>query len=1137
MAKTAHKALSSAQKMSQAKKVGVNTKVSAQDQHLTENELNQATIAGLTAAKKNNLVADKTISQKQVKTTTQDTKTSQTDAQADADVAVLADVDQNYDSLKSDLAKFDATWSQTQSHSGWGNIVADASQANMNPWLVAGGVALGGIAAIAIAANSNDSEDDEAVTQPWEEQFFSYADGLNIDPAVITLAVGNATNNTDNAYFYLDEGLTRAEALDYKNNMQTEQSGSFSFYAGGFLVDSGDFAFDARGLILNMGEDVDYLYASISASAQSTVDGGAESEVILLNTFGIQNTNVSLANVTATASVYAYAYNNTNTSRTDNIDGDAEVVINHLYLDIEATNSAYANLASVYASVDAYASTSTSQSNDGTATIYIGDINLNALATGPDASAYASVEEISAYAHDGGVATINIGDITIEATADNYAFVYMDSAYASASGNGVATITIGDINLSATVTDDAITASVFATWSGASVDASDNGVASVTIGNVSVRALAEEGSADAAAYAPLDASADDDAQASVTVGNVEVLATAYTGSATVTWTNYDIGADARDNGVATVSVGNILLEAVGADYANASFNAYFTAEASDYGIANLSIGNVTINASVSADGSGGADASFNGSITASADDAGVATITVGNISLLATTPDGGDATVYMYQISADADEAGVATITVGNIDLSAYAGDGYASAYLSYITADATDNAIATINIGDISLTASGTSAYVYFSSISASADDAGQAYINIGDISLNAIGNSNGAYAELYYLLADVSEIGIAEVNVGNISVIAEGSYDGQVTASVNSISADAYDNGRASLNLGNLFVQAINNASTVANNAAYASVSYISAQATDNGYASISMGSVTVSASAEDTANAYLYFTGNDATDNAEISVTAGDILVKATADDSYALLSVSVTADDDAIAHVSLGNITLSADSVSAYFNNYNVATLDVGQIDITLQNGDNDQLNLQIEDVTYDVNRSVTIRGDAGNAIDANLTLDRGEDNNLSIGRLDLTELPDAVVNLQIGDTITEYGANFNNLTFSGLKFTTIYGWDAVDGASTIQFGDESAVGNFEDIAGRVATLDALWTSLNTELDGTDSYVFTQINEGTAGDVNGDSYIDAYLGVLAFNEGANGVDGLLFFSNGGEDLRLDDSLLFA
>ena len=42
MAKTAHKALSSAQKMSQAKKVGVNTKVSAQDQHLTENELNQA---------------------------------------------------------------------------------------------------------------------------------------------------------------------------------------------------------------------------------------------------------------------------------------------------------------------------------------------------------------------------------------------------------------------------------------------------------------------------------------------------------------------------------------------------------------------------------------------------------------------------------------------------------------------------------------------------------------------------------------------------------------------------------------------------------------------------------------------------------------------------------------------------------------------------------------------------------------------------------------------------------------------------------------------------------------------------------------------------------------------------------------
>jgi len=265
MAKTAQKALST-QKMGQAKNVGVNTKVPAQEKDLNQHELNQATIAGLSASKKKALATEKELNTNQKHTDVNAEKSSHTDAQADADIAVLADVDQNYSEMQNELAKFDASWNQTKTSSVMGDVAA-APQTNFNPWLI-GGAAAVGIAAIAIANNGDDN--DNAPGLDWEHQAFNYMDGLNIAAAAIKTDIGSSAFSAVTAYIDITDGLTRAQALNYVNNMNTVQGGDYTVVNSTSATDTGDFDITAKGGIINMVGSLENVYATISASSTTS---------------------------------------------------------------------------------------------------------------------------------------------------------------------------------------------------------------------------------------------------------------------------------------------------------------------------------------------------------------------------------------------------------------------------------------------------------------------------------------------------------------------------------------------------------------------------------------------------------------------------------------------------------------------------------------------------------------------------------------------------------------------------------------------------------------------------------------------------------------------------------------------------
>jgi len=1208
MAKTAHQALST-QKLSQAKKVSVNTQVSTQEKDLNQHELNQSTIAGLSAAKKNALVADQELISNQKHTENNVEHTSHSDAQADADVAVLADVDQNYGEIQSELAKFDASWNETQTSSVMGNVVASAAHTYLNPWLI-GAAAVGAGAAIAIASSGGDDNNNTGID--WEHQAFNYMDGLNIADVGIKTDVGASSATV--AYIEVTDGLTRAQALNYVNNMNTVQGGhyaigtSFSFSSSSSssssfsTYSSGDFDITAKGGIINMVGTLENVYAQISASS-TTSDGN----VILANTIGIENTNTSQSTIQADIAIYAYAY--TNSDSTDA--GDAEVAINHLYIDIEAEDNASASIDTI----SAYAT------GNGVARIEIGDININALATAVGGDARATVSDIDAFAYDNATATVLIDSINVTAEALDQATASFYSLTVSAHDNGIARVEIGDITVKALSTGAGGDAA--ATFSSISASAYDNGSATVILGNVNVTAEAEDYAS--ASLGSISATAYDNGTASITIGDIHIKAESQTGDAYISMT--DIAANAYDHASVNVTVGNITLEAIAHDandyayvsndssqyayaednatanlvigdmtlkalsedgyatvsgyydkyaeaynhgVANATFgNIVYSAEgatsaqvfasesfyanAFGYGVANLTVGDMTYNAHNGPNGSASADAtaSFTSAISASATGYGVATVTIGDLSILATAEDSAYATYSTTYFAAFAYGQGEATLNAGDVLVHAVGG-GSASAYMSaYISA--TGDGVATVNLGNLTVQAEGVD-YAYAAAngnFYAYAYYEGLATINAGDIAVMATAASGSASADFNYLSAYASYNGEASIDVGSITVQAEGSVDsfitGYVSAYFDSVYAYASSAGIATVNVnGDIRVSAMNNLTGGTSGDAYVSISSINAGAGDVGVATVNInGDVYLTASASDYAQAKMYVSAYASSQDSEAIVNIGDINLTATGEDSYAWFEAYVYGNSySGIEEINLGNITMAAEEVSLSLTNDNAyddlhpGSLNVGNIDITLaESGDTSgYASVYIRNVDYDASRSLTITGGADSSAD--IYLDSQNDNNLSVGRIDLTDMADADVQLQIGTYFSGY--DNDNSNFGDMKYSTIYGWDALDASSSIQFGNVAVVaGNFDDLNTTESSLSGLWTALNSALDGTDEYVFTQINEVTAGDVNGDGYTDTHLGVLAYDEDGTGVSGLLFFSDqgGGANLSMDDTLTLA
>jgi len=94
--------------------------------------------------------------------------------------------------------------------------------------------------------------------------------------------------------------------------------------------------------------------------------------------------------------------------------------------------------------------------------------------------------------------------------------------------------------------------------------------------------------------------------------------------------------------------------------------------------------------------------------------------------------------------------------------------------------------------------------------------------------------------------------------------------------------------------------------------------------------------------------------------------------------------------------------------------------------------------------------------------------------------------------------------------------AGHGVTVLNGFSAA--ATSVEFdGIAASDTNFADIGGVDGSADDLMTALDTALDGTTRYVFAVYNG--AGDINGDGTADTGAGVLAYDNGGDGVTSVL------------------
>ena len=453
------------------------------------------------------------------------------------------------------------------------------------------------------------------------------------------------------------------------------------------------------------------------------------------------------------------------------------------------------------------------------------------------------------------------------------------------------------------------------------------------------------------------------------------------------------------------------------------------ADAADEGIADVSIGNIDI----SADGDDAVAAlaysefsGVDGEITAEAGESGTADLTIGDISVTATAF--GDAKAMLLHggriqvdvdesldnrsdlnIKSDADQDGTSNLAMGNISVSATSALGEADGALVYSTnyvadldiyADAEENAIANLTLGNILVSAEaiaggddvtaslvtltdGSSGYAYLD-ITAEADDHGDANVTIGNIEVTAkayAGNatatllSSSDYASLD-ITADASDEATASVTINSIDVKAVAS-GGEASAflvkgedtDIN-IGVEAYDTQSfAELNI----VNGIHVAATSSGDA-YASLvsssdyfgsnnGRIFADASEDGIANVTIKNLHIHAvSYGDSADARFSNQGNfeiiadsdgdgdDSVSIANITITEG-ISVKATAvEEAHAEIDdIISTASDYGTATVTIGDIEVIAagtaenvaiiDTIRVDASDYGDAEMTIGEITVT------------------------------------------------------------------------------------------------------------------------------------------------------------------------------------------------------
>lgn len=589
------------------------------------------------------------------------------------------------------------------------------------------------------------------------------------------------------------------------------------------------------------------------------------------------------------------------------------------------------------------------------ARISIGSINITASNQTGDGNnaAYVTMDAgiygdaISANAADSytnNFASVDIGDISLIARAEDYASVILDGIVAAADGqSGEAHVTIGDLEMKAwsVLTDARV--GMESQWTPAyneiSAYAQTNDIATLSIGNITVTAHAND---TASAYlTSLSAYASgSNAFASVSVGNIliESHAEAYDGYSH--FNGLGIYADSS-NAEAEMNIGDITIISNAEEDARAVFDGVSATASGISAYAHGSVGDINLTA-ISNNNTG--YAWFSISVSASNDNA-TTEFSAGNINLTVQGYDGAEATIESIWAGVDnvesADVIGAkSSITLGDISLQADATADSATGRIGNIGAniyvDGTYSA--STYIGGV---ASSNSASVVIGDINISSgkfiNSTDYASAEIGEIKAVMWGeDSLGANNQVNVSIGDInlearSNAGSGDAGIDNVvvaSVHGETNNSAQITIGDISIKNDSYDTASAyiGMNWSNAFSSSYAYISDYSPNL----LSFAALADSSNGLAKIDIGNISIIGNGlSGTGYALMGGVSVDAEQtNADASITIGNITLGSVSDNSAEVyfgnekygdtrVAIQVNANGfDSIATAKVGNIELEA-----------------------------------------------------------------------------------------------------------------------------------------------------------------------------------------------------------------------------
>jgi len=842
-----------------------------------------------------------------------------------------------------DLYAFDAQWNQSQLESINAHISSSVNQAALPVWhLLLGGAVLGGVA---LAVSGGGGHSDAA---PTDAQLFeAFCAGVTSAPTYIDL--GN-----DHYAFNITSGFERSSL---------GQAASQSYYVA--ATGTSDESITSAGLGLVMTN------AAVATVNISTV-GDNSSDIIWLDKITVESSGSgyhdAYVNVTANAA-------NSHT---------AEIGICDINIDLHGNGYGSAS-ASGIVHINAYQAHANALEQ-----IFVHDINVYASVSGYNgvnnpSFAYAEFSVAATAYSTGAQAIIEIGDVHLTAINDasynhHSGYNYQDIAqaialnvYASADSNStIAKVSIDSISITASNRTGYGDNAAYVTMSASAMNHAisgyaneySNSYASLDIGQIDLRSTADDYAGvildgiGSVAWGTND-------QVHVTIGDINMQAISDKSDASAFMNGNDVEGYAQSNSIATLSIGDISLNATAYDSARATFGSFSAHAAGDNAFVSITAGDMLIETRTEQ----GDGYSFFGGVGVYADYSNtIAEVSLGNITIISNGEADANAIVDGSSVTASG-VSSYAKLSMGDITLTANAN--YGSGYAFYsVSANASNNhAVASVTVGNIEMNTQGYDngydfIYGLWSDVanqySASVENA-HSNVNIGNITMNVDSTDGTATARIDYIGATIDATGwhgshtaneaisnSANIVVGNIDISAGKliNSSGDATAEIYQIQASTFGedslghNNNVSVTIGDINLEA--RANDGQGYAGIESTVLAKTYAGTNDTATITIGDISVRVDSYSTASAYLggtttssFVASADVTNSlAQIDVGNISVIANAFSDTGFGNIGgVYANANQNqSEAYISLGNIEISSDSYNsgyATFGSYGVA----------------------------------------------------------------------------------------------------------------------------------------------------------------------------------------------------------------